>query len=61
MATEEKDVRRVLNDMRGTLHRGWLPANVAAIVERQAAGVEEAHRAISDLKHGRTAMAASRI
>jgi Domain of unknown function (DUF2383) len=61
----------------GTLHRGWLrlkealnyreargkelPANVAAIVERQAAGVEEAHRAISDLKHGRTAMAASRI
>jgi len=38
-----------------------LPANVAAIVERQAARVEEAHRAISDLKHGRTAMAASRI
>jgi uncharacterized protein (TIGR02284 family) len=38
-----------------------LPANVAAIVERQAAGVEEAHRAISDLKHGRTAIAGSRL
>ena len=38
-----------------------LPANVAAIVERQAAGVEEAHRAISDLKHGRAAIAGSRL
>ncbi len=38
-----------------------LPANVAAIVERQAAEVEEAHRDISDLKHGRTATAGSRL
>jgi hypothetical protein len=45
MAPEGKDGRSVLNDL----------------TERQAAGVEEAHRAISDLKHGRTAMAASRI
>jgi uncharacterized protein (TIGR02284 family) len=34
-----------------------LPAQVTAIVERQAAGVEEAHRALSDLKHGRVATA----
>lgn len=34
-----------------------LPAQVAAIVEWQAAGVEEAHRALSDLKHGRVATA----
>ena len=38
-----------------------LPANVAAIVQRQAAGVEEAHKALSDLKHGRAATAGSRI
>lgn len=38
-----------------------LPANVAAIVQRQAAGVEEAHKALSDLKHGRAATAGGRI
>jgi uncharacterized protein (TIGR02284 family) len=38
-----------------------LPANVAAIVQRQALGVEEAHKALSDLKHGRAATAGSRL
>ncbi|HEY2382527.1 MAG TPA: PA2169 family four-helix-bundle protein [Terriglobia bacterium] len=38
-----------------------LPADVAAVVQRQASGVEEAHRTISDLKHGRTATAGSRL
>ena len=38
-----------------------LPVNVAAIVQRQAQGVEEAHRTLSDLKHGRAATAASRL
>lgn len=36
-----------------------LPANVAAIVQRQALGVEEAHKTLSDLKHGRAAIAGS--
>jgi uncharacterized protein (TIGR02284 family) len=38
-----------------------LPANVAAIVQRQALGVEEAHKALSDLKHGRATTAGSRL
>jgi uncharacterized protein (TIGR02284 family) len=38
-----------------------LPANVATIVQRQALGVEEAHKALSDLKHGRAATAGSRL
>jgi uncharacterized protein (TIGR02284 family) len=38
-----------------------LPANVAAIVQRQALGVDEAHKALSDLKHGRAATAGSRL
>jgi uncharacterized protein (TIGR02284 family) len=38
-----------------------LPADIAAIVQRQAMGVEEAHRTLSDLKHGRAATASSRI
>jgi len=36
-----------------------LPANVAAIVQRQAVGVEEGHKTLSDLKHGRAATAGS--
>ena len=38
-----------------------LAPQAGAIVQRQAAGVEEAHRTLSDLKHGRPAMAGSRI
>jgi uncharacterized protein (TIGR02284 family) len=38
-----------------------LPANLAAIVQRQALGVEEAHRTLSDLKHGRATAAGSRL
>jgi uncharacterized protein (TIGR02284 family) len=38
-----------------------LPANVATVVQRQASGVEEAHRTLSDLKHGRAATATSRL
>lgn len=36
-----------------------LPANIAAIVQRQALGVEEGHKTLSDLKHGRAATAGS--
>jgi uncharacterized protein (TIGR02284 family) len=38
-----------------------LPADVEAIVQRQALGVEEAHKTLSNLKHGRAATAGSRI
>ena len=38
-----------------------LPSQIAAVVEKQAVGVEEAHRTLRDLKHGRSAMAGSRI
>jgi len=38
-----------------------LPANVATVVQRQALGVEEAHKTLSDLKHGRAATSGSRL
>ena len=38
-----------------------LPAEAATIVQRQLSGVEEAHRSLSDLKHGRGTTASSRI
>jgi uncharacterized protein (TIGR02284 family) len=38
-----------------------LPPQVGAVVQKQATGVEEAHRTLSDLKHGRAAAAGSRI
>lgn len=38
-----------------------LPPDVEVIVQRQFSGVEEAHRALSNLKHGRAATATSRL
>ena len=36
-----------------------LSADVVTIVQRQFSGVQEAHRALSNLKHGRAATATS--
>jgi uncharacterized protein (TIGR02284 family) len=38
-----------------------LPVSVTTTLQRQSTGVEEAHRTLSDLKHGRAATATSRL
>jgi uncharacterized protein (TIGR02284 family) len=38
-----------------------LPVSVTTTLQRQSTGVEEAHRTLSDLKHGRAATASSRL
>jgi uncharacterized protein (TIGR02284 family) len=38
-----------------------LPVSVTTTLQRQSTGVEEAHRTLSDLKHGRAATVSSRL